>query len=60
LKIEFAYFLMYKMANKKEALTELKAAEKKRPNFQQQFLIYRLRHLVEDELSISSGASGGG
>jgi len=51
---------MYKMANKKEALTELKAAEKKRPNFQQQFLIYRLRHLVEDELSISSGASGGG
>ena len=49
------------MQNKKEALRELINAEKFNPNFEDQFKIYRYKHIIEDELfEGSEGVSGVG
>jgi hypothetical protein len=46
------------MHNKKDALKELMNAEKLTPSFEQLFMIFRYRHIIEDELH--EGAEGGG
>jgi hypothetical protein len=48
------------MHNKKDALKELINAEKTNPSLEQQFMIFRYRQLIEDELHEGTDASGGG
>lgn len=48
------------MHNKKDALKELMVAEKSGPSFEQQFMIFRYRHIIEDELHEGSESSGSG
>ena len=51
LKIDFAWFLLSKMINRRESLKELIQADKQaRPSFDEAFVIYRYRQLIEDEL----------
>jgi len=50
LKIDFAWFLLSKVMNKRDSLKELIVAEKNRPSFEQSFMIYRYRQIIEDEL----------
>lgn len=59
LKIDFAYFLMYKMHNKKDALKELINAEKQNPSFEEEFKIFRYRNIIEDELHDGAENSNG-
>jgi hypothetical protein len=44
LRINYAYFLLDKMNNKKNAMKELVEAEKLKPSFDQQFIIYRYKY----------------
>ncbi len=66
LKIDFAWFLLSKMMNRRESLKELIHADKQaHPNFDEAFVIYRYKQLIEDELyehvdGGSQGYSGGG
>mmetsp|Transcript_42337 Transcript_42337/g.40581 ORF Transcript_42337/g.40581 Transcript_42337/m.40581 type:complete len:91 (+) Transcript_42337:792-1064(+) len=48
------------MHNKKEALKELINAEKSNPTLEQQFEIFRFRHIIEDELHDGVDISAGG
>jgi hypothetical protein len=51
LRIEYASFLQSRMRDRKGALNELSIAEKSKPSIDQQFLIFRQRKLIEDELA---------
>lgn len=51
LRIDFANFLQSRMKDRKGALAELAAAEKAKPPLDQQFMIYRQRRIIEDELT---------
>jgi hypothetical protein len=46
------------MKDRKGALNELSIADKFKPNFDHQFMIFRLRKLIEDELT--EGTEHGG
>ena len=51
LRIAYAFFLKDKMNNRTLAINELLSAEKHHPAFDEQFLIYRYRKLIEDEMA---------
>jgi len=60
LRLDFASFLLTKMHNKKEALRELMQVEREDPSLVEQFLIFRYRHIIEEDLQQGSEAGGGG
>lgn len=61
LRLDYSYFLLSKMQNKRDALKELLAAEKLKPNLDESFMIYRYRQIIEDELyDQDNGAVMGG
>ena len=51
LRIAFAFFLLEKMNDKKSALEELTIAEKLRPSFEEEFLIYRYKKIINNTLN---------
>jgi hypothetical protein len=51
LRIDFASFLQSKMKDRKGSLNELSLAEKMKPSLDQQFMIFRQRRIIEDELT---------
>jgi PAS domain S-box-containing protein len=48
LRISYAFFLLERISNKKKALDELVVAENLKPEFDEQFLIYRYKKMIED------------
>lgn len=48
------------MHNRKEALRELINAEKSNTTYEHQFMIFRFRHIIEDELHEGIEGNGGG
>ena len=58
LKIDYSWFLLSKMMNRREALKELLNAEKQRPTFEEGCVIFRYRQLIEEEVSDSVGEGG--
>ena len=62
LRIAYAFFLIERMNKQNLAITELQIAEKSHPPFDEQFVIYRSKKLIEDELSEGhiDGAGNGG
>jgi len=55
LRIQYALFLLEKMKNKNWALRQLMKSEKKNPSFAEQFLIYRFKRVIEEEMTESAG-----
>lgn len=53
LRIVYAFFLLERLNNKKKALEELSIAEELNPLFDEQFLIYRYKKMIEDQLDDS-------
>jgi hypothetical protein len=51
LRIAYAFFLKERMNNRSLAINELLIAEKHQPSFDEQFLIFRYRKLIEDEMA---------
>ncbi len=49
LRMSYAFFLVERFNNKVKSLMELKIAEKYNPSFEEQFIIYRLKKLFEEE-----------
>jgi hypothetical protein len=45
------------MMNRRDSLKELINADKQRPNFEEAFVIYRYRQIIEDELLDSADGS---
>jgi hypothetical protein len=54
LRVNYSYFLMERMSNNRQALLELKNAEKYGPSFEEQFIIYRFNKLISEQ-----GGGGG-
>jgi len=57
LRIAYAFFLIDRMQSKQQALQELLQAEQTEPNLEEQFIIFRYKRIVEDEIveSITEG-----
>jgi len=51
LRIFYSFFLLEKMKNKQQALLELTNAEKYNPRFDEQFIIYRYKKIIEETSS---------
>lgn len=51
LRIDYAIFLQSRLRDRKGALAELSLAEKSKPGFEHQFMIFRQRKIIEDELA---------
>lgn len=49
LRVNYSYFLMERMSNNRQALLELKNAEKYGPSFEEQFIIYRFNKLISEQ-----------
>lgn len=60
LRISYAFFLLERMNNKKKALEELIVAENLKPDFDEQFLIYRYKKMIEDSLDDNMNNENGG
>jgi len=60
LRIAYAFFLKERMNNRALAISELLAAEKIHPPFDEQFIIYRYRKIIEDELADVQADNQGG
>ncbi|MDR3582384.1 MAG: hypothetical protein P4L67_03890 [Candidatus Pacebacteria bacterium] len=60
MRIAYALFLKEKMNNKNMAISELFHAEKSSPPFDEQFVIYRYRKLMEEEMTEVQGEGNGG
>jgi hypothetical protein len=61
LRIDFSYFLLSKMMNKRDSLKELLNADKLSPSLDESFMIYRYRQIIEDELfDVEGGGYQGG
>lgn len=58
LRIAYAFFLIERMNNKKRALEELTIAEKLRPSFEDEFLIYRYKKIVDEKLDEAGERDG--
>lgn len=54
LRVQCALFLLEKIKNKSWALRQLLKAEKRSPSFTEQFLIYRFKRVIEEEMVESS------
>ncbi|CAD8111372.1 unnamed protein product [Paramecium sonneborni] len=50
LRISHSLFLMEKMQSNQQALQELVAAEQEKPYIDEQFIIYRLKKLIEEQM----------
>lgn len=50
LRISYAFFLMEKLNLKKKALEQLSQAENFNPSFEEEFLIYRYKKIIEDNI----------
>ena len=59
LRISFAFFLIEKLNLKQQALQELTHAEQNKPPFDEQFIIFRYRKIIEDEFSESKNEESG-
>ncbi len=57
IRIDFANFLATRMKDRKGALAELNKCEKIKPALDYQFMMFRQRKLIEDELA--EGEHGG-
>ena len=60
LRISHAFFLLEKIDHKQQALAELGQAEQNKPPFDEQFIIYRYRKIVEDEVAEGQNEGVGG
>lgn len=58
LRLDYANFLLARLKDRKSALAELANAEKSRLSFSEQFIVFRLRRIIEDELT--EGHESGG
>lgn len=54
LRMSYAFFLVERLNNRVKSLMELKTAEKYNPSFEEQFIIYRLKKLFEEQQSSES------
>jgi hypothetical protein len=59
LRISFSFFLIEKLHMKQQALQELTYAEQNKPPFDEQFIIFRYRKIIEDEISESKNEGTG-
>lgn len=59
LRISYAFFLLEKMHSKQQALQELNQAEQNKPSFDEQFLIFRYKKIIEDEIAESQNDGQG-
>jgi len=59
IRISFAFFLIEKLNSKQQALQELTYAEQSKPPFDEQFIIFRYRKIIEDEISESKNEDSG-
>ena len=60
LRISYAFFLLENMHSKQRALQELNQAEQTKPTFDEQFIIYRYKKLIEDEVAETKTENQGG
>jgi len=60
LRISYSFFLLEKMHSKQQALQELTQAEQNRPSVDEQFIIFRYKKLIEDEIAESQNEGQGG
>lgn len=60
LRISYSFFLIEKMKMKQQALQELNAAEMTKPSFDEEFIIFRYRKIIEDEIAESKNEEGEG
>ncbi len=62
LRIAYAFFLLDKMHSKQQALQELIDVEQKNPSLDEQFIIYRYKKIIEDDIAESqqNEQKGGG
>jgi hypothetical protein len=60
LRIAYAFFLLEKMQSKQQALQELSQAEQNKPPFDEQFIIFRYKKIIEDEIAESQAEGQGG
>ena len=51
LRIAYAFFLLDKMHSKQQALQELIDVEQKNPPLDEQFIIYRYKKIIEDDIA---------
>jgi len=51
LRMSYAFFLVERLDNRVKSLMELKTAENYSPSFEEQFIIYRLKKLFEEQQS---------
>lgn len=51
LRVAYAFFLLERMNDKKRALEELSCAQNLKPSFDEEFLIFRYKKLIEDNLN---------
>jgi len=60
LKIQFGFFLLERLNKKNEAMQELNLAQKFNPTFDEQFIIYRYKKIIEDygDHNMSEGQRG--
>lgn len=59
LRITFAFFLIERLNNKKKALEQLIVAETLNPNFEEEFLIYRYKKIIDEKLDEQGGGEPG-
>mmetsp|Transcript_18943 Transcript_18943/g.16338 ORF Transcript_18943/g.16338 Transcript_18943/m.16338 type:complete len:244 (+) Transcript_18943:1339-2070(+) len=60
LRIAYAFFLLDKMQSKQQALQELNNAESSKPPLDEEFIIYRYKKIIEDEIAESQNEGTGG
>lgn len=60
LRISYAFFLLEKMHSKQQALQELTQAEQNKPSFDEQFIIFRYKKILEDEIAERQNDGQGG
>ncbi len=53
LRMSYAFFLIERLNNRVKSLMELKTAEKYNPSFEEQFIIYRLKKIFEEQTNES-------
>jgi PAS domain S-box-containing protein len=51
LRINYSFFLLENLRMKQQALQELNLAERSKPSFDEEFVIFRYRKIIEDEIA---------
>ena len=61
LRISYAFFLLDKMHSKQQALQELFEVEQRNPAFDEEFIVFRYKKIIEDEIAeVQNEQSKGG